>query len=165
MLALALFSVYWDRNNCRTGGVATRKSKGRWQLASSCPVTLEMSDTQSKGKNTMTIVPLASQQPGDSSAQPVNTEVHVEDMQSAVFGVLRAVENSVNNKINLVVDPPPETPDLSCEQISISYQYRLFFNTPWFPQISSTTTFGITQKMIPVLPGHLPTFCLKIYST
>jgi len=127
-----------------------------------------MSDTQSKGKNTMTIVPLASQQPA-SLAQPVNTEVrveevYVEDMRSAVFGVLRAKENSVNNKINLVVDPPPETPDLSCEQISISYQYRLFFNTPWFPQISSTTTFGITQKMIPVLPGHLPTFCLKIYS-
>ena len=78
---------------------------------------LEMSDTQSKGKNTMTIVPLARQQPGDSSAQLVNTEVHVDNMQSTVFGVLRAKENSVNNKINVVVDLPPETPDLSCEQL------------------------------------------------
>lgn len=110
----SLFNVYWGRNNCRTGGVSKQKSKGRWQLASSCPVMLEMSDTQ---KNTMMIVPLARQPPGDSSAQPVNTEVHVHHMQSAVFGVLRAKENSVNNKINIVVDLPPETPDLSCEQL------------------------------------------------
>ena len=72
----------------------------------------------------MTVVPLVKQfqqQPGDSSepaTQPVSTEVHVDDMHSSVFGVLRAKENDVNNEIDIVVDPPPEmNPDLSCKAL------------------------------------------------
>jgi len=95
-------------HHCRTGGVAT---KGRWQLVSTCPVTLEMTESKSK-RNTMMIVPLDQRQSDDS---PMNTEVHVDDMQSAVFGVLRAKENFMTHEIDLVVDPPPEkSPDLSC---------------------------------------------------
>ena len=115
--------------NCRTSGVAVRKSKGRWQLAQSCPVMLEM--TQSKGNNMMTVVPLVKQfqqQPGDSSEpapQPVSTEVHVDDMHSSVFGVLRAKENDVNNGIDIVVDPPPEmNPDLSCKALLLLVWWR-----------------------------------------
>ncbi|XP_065885323.1 uncharacterized protein [Dysidea avara] len=113
----------------RTSGVAVRKSKGRWQLAQSCPVMLEM--TQSKGNNMMTVVPLVKQfqqQPGDSSEpapQPVSTEVHVDDMHSSVFGVLRAKENDVNNGIDIVVDPPPEmNPDLSYQ-----FNYYIWHNS------------------------------------
>ena len=106
-----------------------RNSNGRWQLARGCPVMIELTQCQSRGNTTMTVVPLIKQiqqQPGNLSEPAVpplqpaepGTEVDVDDMQS-VFGVLRAKENDVNNEvIDIVVDPPPEmNPDLSCKAL------------------------------------------------
>ena len=114
------------------GGVpAARNSNGRWQLVRGCPVMLGLTQSQSRGNTTMTVVPLVKQiqqQPGNPSEpaapplQPAESgtevEVDVDDMHS-VFGVLRAKENDVNDEIiDIVVDPPPDmNPDLSCKAL------------------------------------------------